>query len=174
MPCHTRGRVAEASEGRGAAPGSGPAARGPVLLLAKHGVLEALGEAELADALRGDLEWLAGLGIPSDPRLAVREHELAEARQHELAALLGFPARERQRLVEDPLDLLLGEGGLLRKVREGRGLRHRLRHGEPPLDRMGWDAKCISTIAGHARLPAREAELAGRDQAAVRPEAPPA
>jgi hypothetical protein len=93
-----------------------------LLLLAKHRVLQALGETELADPLRGDLERLARLRVASDPRLAVRQHELAEARQDELAALLGLPARELDRLVEDALDLLLGELGFLRKVRKGRAL----------------------------------------------------
>src|SRR6267378_370447 len=141
MPCQTRGTVAAASEGPGARPVPGreeSASRefGRALLLAKHRVLEALGEPELADALRGDLQGLTRLRVPSDARLAVCEHELAEARQDELAALLGLPARELQRLVEDALDLLLGELGLLCKMCKGRGLRHRLRHRRPPLERV--------------------------------------
>src|SRR3989338_10846846 len=140
MPCQPLGRVAEARVGRGAAEGARPAARGPVLLLAKHRVLEALGETELAHALGRDLDGLAGLWVAADPRLAVREHELAEAGQHELPALLRLLARERERLVEHALDLLLGEAGLVREVREGRGLRHTLRHGEPPLERLGLNA----------------------------------
>src|SRR6266480_515712 len=116
MPCQTRGTVAAASEGAGADPAPGreeSASRefARVLLLAKHRVLQALGEPELADTLRRDLEGLARLWVPSDARLAVREHELAEARQDELPALLGLPARELQRLVEDALDLLLREQG---------------------------------------------------------------
>src|SRR3990172_3621370 len=107
MPCQTLGRVSEARGGRGAAEGTRPAARGPVLLLAKHRVLEALGETELADALGRDLDGLARLGIAPDARFAVREHELAEAGQHELATLLRLLARECERLVEHPPDLLL-------------------------------------------------------------------
>src|SRR3972149_9386863 len=126
MPCQTLGRVAEARVGRGAAEGARPAARGPVLLLAKHRVLEALGETELAHALGRDLDGLAGLWIPADPRLAVREHELAEAGTHDLPALLRLLARERDRLVEHAPHLLLGGAGLGPEGREGRALRHRL------------------------------------------------
>src|SRR5881296_4073612 len=128
IPCQTLGTVAEASEGAGAAAGRGPPARFPVLLLAKHRVLQALGEAELADALGRDLNRLAGLWIAPDPRLAVREHQLPEARQEEHAALLRFLGGEVERLVEDTLDLLPGEAGLLRKVRDRCRLRHRFRH----------------------------------------------
>src|SRR5260370_13107851 len=107
MPCQTRGTVAAESEGAAPVPvreeSSGSLARG--LLLAKHRVLQALGETELADALRGDLDGLARLRVPPDARLAVRQHELAEAREDELAALLRLPARELQRLVQDALDL---------------------------------------------------------------------
>src|SRR2546425_5067257 len=128
IPCQARGTVAEAREGTGAAAGRGPPARLPVLLLAKHRVLQALREAELAHALGRDLDGLAGLRIPAHPRLAVREHQLPEARQEEHTALLRFLGSEHERLVEDALDLLPGEAGLLRKVRDRRGLRHRLRH----------------------------------------------
>src|SRR5437899_2712696 len=71
----------------------------------------------------------AGLWITPDARLAIREDQLAEARQEEHAALLGFLRRQVERLVEDTLDLLPGEAGLLRKVRDRCRLRHRLRHG---------------------------------------------
>src|SRR5881296_1355313 len=145
MPCQTRGTVADASEGAGAAAGRGPPARFPVLLLAKHRVLQALGEAELADALGRDLDWLTGLGIASDSRLAVRKHQLPEARQEEHAALLRLLGGEVERLVEDTLDLLPGEAGLLRKVRDRCRLRHRFRHRCPPVDRGWWwlNANCI-------------------------------
>src|SRR5438094_370108 len=71
MPCQTRGTVAAASEGAGADPAPGreeSASRefARVLLLAKHRVLQALGEPELADTLRRDLEGLARLWVPSD------------------------------------------------------------------------------------------------------------
>src|SRR5207245_11011209 len=88
MPCQTRGTVADVSDGAGAAAGRGPPARFPVLLLAKHRVLQALGEAELADALGRDLDRLTGLWIASDSRLAVRKHQLPAALQEEHAALL--------------------------------------------------------------------------------------
>src|SRR2546422_8445611 len=45
------------------------------------------------------------LGVPSDPRLAVGEDELAEARQHE--SVLGLFAGEGEHLVEDVRDLFL-------------------------------------------------------------------
>src|SRR5499426_1923424 len=129
IPCQTRGTVAEARDGTGTAAGRGPPARLPVLLLAKHRVLQALREAELAHALGRNLDGLTGLRIAADARLAIREDQLAEARQEEDAALLGFLRRQRERLVEDTLDLLPGEAGLLRKVRDRCRLRHRLRHG---------------------------------------------
>src|SRR5215470_17602822 len=120
IPCQTRGMVAEARDGTGTAAGRGrgPPARLPVLLLAKHRVLQALREAELAHALGGNLEGLAGLRITADARLAVREDQLAEAGQEKHAALLRFLRRQRERLVEAALDLLPGEAGLLRKVRD--------------------------------------------------------
>src|SRR5215475_15286323 len=99
IPCQTRGMVAEARDGTGTAAGRGPPARLPVLLLAKHRVLQALREAELAHALGWNLEGLAGLRIATDPRLAIGEHQLAEAREEEHAALLGFLRRQRERLV---------------------------------------------------------------------------
>src|SRR5881296_3288418 len=58
IPCQTRGTVAETSEGTGAVAGRAPPARLPVLLLAKHRVLQALREAELAHALGRDLDGL--------------------------------------------------------------------------------------------------------------------
>src|SRR5256886_2290629 len=174
MPCQTRGTVAEASEGVGARPppeweeaASCDFAR--VLLLPKHRVLQALGDAELADALRRNLEGLARLGIPSDPCLAVGEDELAEPRHHE--SVLGLLAREREQFVENVPDLLLRQARLLAKVPQGRGSRHHLRHGQPPLERMWVNAKCINTTARRARLPACVTELARRDQATIRAEA---
>src|SRR5262249_57948776 len=55
IPCQTRGMVAELRDGTGTAVGRGPPARLPVLLLAKHRVLQTLREAELAHALGGNL-----------------------------------------------------------------------------------------------------------------------
>src|SRR5262245_6800813 len=129
IPCQTRGTVAEAREGTGTAAGRGPPARLPVLLLAKHRVLQTLREAELAHALGGNLEGLAGLWIATDARLAIREDQLAEARQEEDAALLGFLRRQRERLAEDTFGLSRGEPFLIRKIRDRCRVRHRLRHG---------------------------------------------
>src|SRR6267378_3149729 len=174
IPCQTRGTVADAREGTGTAAGRWPSARDPVLLLAsKHRVLQALRQAELAHALGRDLDGLAGLRVPTDPRFAVREDQLPEARQKEHAALLRFPGREVERLVEDALDLLPGEAGLLRKVRDRCRLRHRLRHRCPPVDRGWWwlNANCIISTGRPARLPAREAEFSRSDQSAIRAEA---
>src|SRR5215471_12422300 len=53
------------------------------LLLAKHGVLQRLRQAELHHALGRDLDRLARLGIATHPRLAVGEHEAAEIRDDE-------------------------------------------------------------------------------------------
>src|SRR5689334_963093 len=108
MPCQTRGSVAEARDGAaGRAVSEVEESRSGAgrrdLLLPKHGVLDALRETELAHALRRNLDWLAGLWIPSHPRLAIRQHEFPEARKHE--TVLGFLARKRQRLVEHLGDL---------------------------------------------------------------------
>src|SRR6188474_1297704 len=54
-----------------------------LLLLAKHRVLERLGEAELHHALRGNLDGLTGLRVATHARLAIGEHQAAEVRQHE-------------------------------------------------------------------------------------------
>src|SRR5262249_2814475 len=115
IPCQTRGMVAEARDetGTAAGRGRGPPARLPVLLLAKHRVLEALSEAELAHALGGNLDGLAGLRITADARLAIREDQLAEARQEKYAALLRFLRRPRERLGEGALDRLPGGAGSL-------------------------------------------------------------
>src|SRR5437762_12668651 len=61
IPCQTRGTVTDAREGTGTAAGRGPPERLPVLLLAKHRVLQALREAELAHTLGRNLEGFAGL-----------------------------------------------------------------------------------------------------------------
>src|SRR2546425_2015324 len=133
MPCQTRGSVAEARDGAGGRPvsgkeawRSGAGAGRRDLLLPKHGVLHALGETELAHALRGDLERLAGLRIAAHPRLAIRQHELPEARKDE--SVLRFLGREGERLVEDLADLPLREIGLAGEVRQDSGLAHHLRH----------------------------------------------
>src|SRR6185436_3212697 len=68
--------------------------RSGLLLLAKHRVLHLLREAELAHALRGDLDGLAGLRVAADARLAVREHELAESRKHPAVLRLFLGERE--------------------------------------------------------------------------------
>src|SRR6185503_7106316 len=157
-PLKTRGSVADASEAvdAGASPASGAsvggAARGvagrrppdrlfPLLLLPKHGVLQALRQTELAHALGRDLDGLARLGIASDAGLAIRQHELAESRKHELSALLRLARGEGQRLVEHTLDLLLRETRLLGEMRQRRGLRHGLRHCDSSCDGGGVGAR---------------------------------
>src|SRR6266705_3070559 len=62
------------------------------LLLAKHRVLDALGQPELHDALGRDLDRLARLWVAAHPRLAVGQHQPPEVRQHE--NVLGFLDRE--------------------------------------------------------------------------------
>src|SRR5437667_5011660 len=152
IPCQTRGTVADAREGTGTAAGRWPSARDPVLLLAKHRVLQALRQPELAHALGRDLEGLAGLRVPTDPRFAVREDQFPEAWQKEHAALLRFPGREVERLVEDALDLLPGEAGLLRKVRDRRRLRHRLRHRCPPVAKTMTKSATVAHLAEKTSL----------------------
>src|SRR6267143_5175035 len=171
MPCQTRGSVAEARDGAEGRPVSEEALRSGAgrrdLLLPKHRVLHALRETELAHALRRDLDRLARLRIAAHPRLAVRQHQLPEARKDE--PVLRFLAGERQSLVEDLDDLSLREVGLASEVRHDCGLAHHLRHGKS--SSMEWNVERISTTASGARLPVAEAELARRDQTAVRAEA---
>src|SRR5687768_13288479 len=112
MPCQTRGSVADARVGAAGRPLSGEedcrsGVGRRVLLLPKHRVLHALGEPELADPLRRDLDRLTRLRIATDPGLAIRQHELPETRKHE--SVLRFLAGERERLVEDLADLPLRE-----------------------------------------------------------------
>src|SRR6185503_8004782 len=98
------------------------------LLLPKHRVLQALGESELHDALRGDLDGLAGLGVATHARLAVREDEASESRKDEdVLRLLGG---EGQEIIHQIGDLLLAELRLLCEVAEDGGLGHRLCHVE--------------------------------------------
>src|SRR5262249_38573337 len=106
MPCQTRGTVADASEGAGAAAGRGPPARLPGLLLCKPPVLQAFSGAGFSGALGRDFCRLGGSRIPAGPGLGVWEPQVPEARQEEHAALLRFLGRGRERLVEDALDLL--------------------------------------------------------------------
>src|SRR2546423_14652574 len=103
MPCQTRGSVAEATEGADGRPVSGEdASRSGAgrrdLLLAKHRVLHALGETELAHALGRDLDRLARLRIAAHPRFAVRQHPVPEAWKDETG--LCFLAGPGQRLGE--------------------------------------------------------------------------
>src|SRR6185295_891204 len=123
---------------RASAPGTGRArytSPSGSLLLAKHRVLEALGEPELHHALRRDLDGLAGLGIAAHPCLAVGEHQAPEAGNHEdVLRLLG---RERQELIHQLDHLLLAEIGLLREVADDGGLGHRFCH-EESLRVRGW------------------------------------
>jgi len=75
---------------------------------------------------RRNLERLSGLRIAAHPRLAVRQHQLPEARKHE--AVLRFLGGERESLVEHLGDLTLREIGLASEVRHDSGLAHHLRH----------------------------------------------
>src|SRR5256886_6758654 len=58
-----------------------------------------------------------------------------------------------------PYTTLFRSRRLLRKVPQGRGFRHHLRHRQPPLERVWVNAKCINITARRARLPARVTEL---------------
>src|SRR5947207_13169186 len=172
MPCQTRGSVAEATEGADGRPVSGEdawrsGAGRRDLLLAKHRVLHALGEPELAHALGRDLDRLARLRIAAHPRLAVRQHQFPEARKDE--TVLCFLAGQRQSLVEDLDDLSLREVGLASEVRHDCGLAHHLRHRKS--SSMEWNVERISITGGRTRLPVAETELTRRDQTAVRAEA---
>src|SRR5882724_2043293 len=82
-----------------------------LLLLAKHRVLDALGQSELHHALGRDLDRLTRLRIAAHARLAVGEDQPSEMRKHE--NVLGFLDGERFELLEEIDDLLLGETALL-------------------------------------------------------------
>src|SRR5258705_2176631 len=126
---------------RASSPGAGRAryaSPSGSLLLAKHRVLEALGEPELHHALRGDLDGLAGLGVAAHARLAVGEDQTPEAGDDEdVLRLLG---REREELIHQLDHLLLGEVGLLGEVADDGGLGHRFGH-EGSLRFRGWGLK---------------------------------
>src|SRR5207245_10266064 len=123
------------------------------LLLAKHRVLHALGETELAHALGRDLDRLARLRIAAHPRLAVRQHQFPEAWTDD--TVLCFLAGQRQSLVEDLDDLSLREVGLASEVRHDCGLAHHLRHRKS--SSMEWNVERISITAGRQRLAGAEA-----------------
>src|SRR5262245_8236932 len=97
-----------------------------LLLLAKHRVLQRLGEAKLHDALRGDLDGLPRLRVAAHTRLAVGEDETTEVGKDE--HVLGFLGGEREELIHHVVDLLLRQRRLLRHVRDDGGLGHRFRH----------------------------------------------
>ena len=82
-----------------------------LLLGAEDRVLGGLGDAELHDALGGDLDRLAGGRVAAHARLAVHEHELAEARQRE--GVLRLLVGERRELLEELRGDLLRRAGLL-------------------------------------------------------------
>src|SRR5437879_13531572 len=124
MPCQTRGSVADATEGADGRPVSGEdawrsGAGRRDLLLAKHRVLHALGETELAHALGRDLDRLARLRIAAHPRLAVRQHQSPGAWKDE--TLLCFLAAPRQTLVAARDDPSLPEVGLACELRNDCG-----------------------------------------------------
>src|SRR5438552_1173082 len=175
MPCQTRGSVAEATEGADGRPVSGEdASRSGAgrrdLLLAKHRVLHALGETELAHALGRDLDRLARLRIAAHPRLAVGQHQFPEAWKDE--TVLCFLAGQRQSLVEDLDDLSLREVGLASEVRHDCGLAHHLRHRKS--SSMEWNVERISITAGRTRLPVAPARACARPRPRWHPDALPA
>src|SRR5262252_5675871 len=114
---------------RASSPGSsrGRKARpSQLLLLSKHRVLQALGQAELHHALGGNLDRLARLRIAAHAGLAVGEHQAPEVRLHE--DVLGFLDGERLELLEELHHLLLGETALLGEMSDGGGLGHGFCH----------------------------------------------
>src|SRR5262245_54095148 len=91
--------------------GGGPAAgeagrradrgiRSALLLPAEDRVLENLDRTDAHDPFGRDLDGLAGLRVTAHTRLPVREHDLADARQDECAALLGLLDGQRLNLID--------------------------------------------------------------------------
>jgi hypothetical protein len=77
------------------------------LLGAEDGVLRGFGDAELDDALGGNLDGFPGLRVATHARSAVLQNELADARQGE--SVFGVLVSERGKMVEDFDSLLFGE-----------------------------------------------------------------
>src|ERR1039457_4074733 len=85
-----------------------------LFLCAEDRVFGGFCDAELHDALRRDLDRLAGRRVATHTRLAVHQYELAEARQRE--GVLGALVGERGELLEVLRRSLLGEARLLREA----------------------------------------------------------
>src|SRR5438445_11214189 len=81
--------------------------------LGQNGVLRLLGDAELQNALRRDLDLLSCRRVAADARLAIDDHELANAWERE--AVPRFLVRERRELIEHQRHLLLRETSLFRE-----------------------------------------------------------
>jgi len=81
------------------------------LLGAEDGVLGGLGDAELHDALGGDLNLFPSGRITTDAGRAIHQDELAEPRQGE--GVLGLLVSQVADALEDFDSLLLGEPVLL-------------------------------------------------------------
>src|SRR5437867_447168 len=96
------------------------------LALAQNGVFRGLGHAELDDPLRRNLDRFAGLRIPSHAGLSVREHQLAESRNHE--GILGLLVREHSQIFQELSRAFLGNAGLARNMVGNLGFRHRFSH----------------------------------------------
>src|SRR5688500_673920 len=83
-----------------------PGNREALLLGPQDRVLGGLGDAELDDLLRRNLDLLPGRGVAADARLAVHQHQLADARNRE--AVLGLLVSEAGQRFEEAVGLLLG------------------------------------------------------------------
>src|SRR5439155_12480315 len=94
--------------------------------LVEGGLFHGLRDAELEHALGRDLDRLSGLRIAAHASLAVHDHQLADAWEHE--ALLRFLGRQRGELFEDLRSLLLRELELVGNVARDLRLRHHLGH----------------------------------------------
>ena len=105
------------------------------LLLGKNGVLQLLGDARLHHRLGRDLDGLAGGRVATHARLALLDHELHHARQHELAGPLQLFLRERGQLVEVLACLRALHFEAIGKMREQLGFAHAsgLCHCVPPI-----------------------------------------
>jgi len=95
------------------------------LLGSEDRILRRLGDAELDDALGGDLDGFAGLGIAADACGAIFQHELADTGQGE--GVLGVLVGKRGQMIQDFGRLLFrdfsffGDGGDQLRFREGFG-----------------------------------------------------
>ena len=116
------------------------------LLLAEDGVFRCFGDAELDHALRWDLNFRAGLRIPSHAGFAIHQHQLAEARYRK--GVFGLLIRQGGKVFKKLRGGFLGESGFAGHMLGNLCLRHRFGHERfllnPGVSVMGYRPRCVA------------------------------